>query len=171
MHMKIFAHLLLATLLLACKPAAQATTQPASAAESAPSEATELGTETSEDNRLEEIRKRAPDGITHEYLDCMDQALGTIERGECVSGEERRQDVRLNESYKKLLALLDQVQKERLIEAQREWLVLRNKDSSFEASLFENTQPENIAGAEREVFYIAERADKIQEWLEMANAD
>lgn len=101
----------------------------------------------------------------------MDRALGMIERGACISDEKGRQDSRLNGNYKKLLKLLDKDRKDRLIAAQREWLVLQEKDGAFEASLFENTQDENITGAEREMFYLAERANRIKEWLDMIRAD
>lgn len=91
--------------------------------------------------------------MTKEYWDCMSRALGMIERGVCISDEKDRQDVRLNQSYKKLLGLVDEGRRTILVAAQREWLALQEIDGRFEASLFQNTQGENMAGAERVVLH------------------
>lgn len=171
MRLRGYLSILMAALLLACKPTAQATTQSPSEIEHASEHAYEPSAKDSEDKVSEEIKKRAPKGLTQKYLDCMDQAMGTVERGACITDEKYRQDMRLNNNYKQLLNLLDKERRDFLVSAQREWLVLQEKDGAFESSLFGNTQPENISGAEREVFYMAERADRIQEWLVMVKID
>ena len=154
-----------ATLLLACKPAAHAT--PADISASLPaSERMESGVRA-----LQEGRRSALRGLTRDYLYCKDRAQGVIENAECIMAEESRQDARLNANYKKLLALLDESRKARLVQAQREWLVLKEKDGAFEASLFESSQIENLASAEREMLYVCERANRIEDWIKLVMAD
>ena len=84
-----------------------------------------------------------------------------------MSAEAARQDSRLNSIYKMLMESLDKDQKELLVHAQREWLVLRERDGAFEASLFDNSQVENLSSEERDIFYTCERADRLWEWLDM----
>ena len=49
----------------------------------------------------------ADNDMTQEYMACMDKAKGvTSEMIDCISAETARQDARLNENYKKLMAKL-----------------------------------------------------------------
>ena len=163
MSKKVYLHLLAVSLLVACKPAAEA--RPITS-ESAAEPSSPLAAATSE-----ESVHRGPKGITGTYFSCLDGASGTIERAQCMSEESARQDARLNSIYKKLMDSLDKERKELLVQAQREWLVLREKDGTFEASLFDNTQAENLSAEEREIFYTSERANRLDEWLQMTSQD
>lgn len=154
----IYVHLLAICLLVACKPSAEAKPLTSTATPSAT---------PSQNVAPAASAHRGPKGITSDYLSCLDRASGTIERAECMSAEAARQDSRLNNIYKKLVASLDKGHKDLLVNAQREWLVLREKDGAFEASLFDNNQAENLASDERDIFYTCERADRLQEWLDM----
>ncbi|MFC5571371.1 lysozyme inhibitor LprI family protein [Lysobacter yangpyeongensis] len=150
-------------LLVACKPAAEAK----------PLDATEMPAATANQPQMNEaaveLVRRGPKGMTRDYFACLDSATGTIENAQCLSEEAKRQDARLNSIYKKLAESLDPRHKKLLVEAQREWLILRDKDGVFEASLFDSSQAENLSAAEREIFYTCERADLLQDWLDLVS--
>lgn len=154
----IYVPLLVICLLVACKPSAEAKPLTSTVAP-APT--------PSQQEVPDKSAHRGPKGITSDYFSCLDRASGTIESAECMSAEAARQDSRLNSIYKKLVASLDKNHRELLVHAQREWLLLREKDGAFEASLFDNNQAENLASEERDIFYTCERADRLQEWLDM----
>lgn len=156
-----YIHLLAVCLLVACKPSAEAK----------PLDSTETPSATpSQQVAPSASGQRGPKGVTPDYFSCLGRASGTIESAQCMSAEAARQDSRLNSIYKKLVESLDEDHKELLVHAQREWLVLREKDGAFEASLFDNNQAENLSSEERDIFYTCERADRLQEWLDMVVA-
>lgn len=150
-------------LLVACKPAAEAS--PATSAPAAKSVQHEAAATPAERTHA------SPKGITKDYFSCLGSAEGTIGKAQCMSAEATRQDTRLNSLYKKLLASLDKDNKELLVLAQREWLVLRDRDGAFEASLFGNSQMENLSTNERDLFYTCERADRLQDWLDIVSQE
>lgn len=156
-----YLHLLAVFLLVACKPSAEAKPLPPTVPDAA------QANRHAETAAPDKSMHRGPKGVTGDYFSCLDAASGTIDRAQCMSEEAARQDVRLNSIYKKLLESLDKDRKELLTRAQREWLTLREKDGAFEASLFDSTQAENLSSEEREIFYVSERADRLQEWLDM----
>lgn len=106
-----------------------------------------------------------PDGISKAYLACVDDATGTVETAECVTAERDVQDRRLNGTYRALLAVVGEAQKDKLVQAQRAWLALKDADDAFEVSVSESSQGENLSGAIYEVFFICERANQLDRWL------
>jgi uncharacterized protein YecT (DUF1311 family) len=75
----------------------------------------------------------AADGeMTQEYLTCMDKSNGnTAGMTDCISAETARQDARLNENYKRLVAKLSAKRKNTLQVAQRAWVKFRDANCSF----------------------------------------
>jgi uncharacterized protein YecT (DUF1311 family) len=61
--------------------------------------------------------------LSAEYAKCIEQSGGT-DPGmlDCMGAEEKRQDKRLNDAYKKLMGELNPERKKELQEAQRLWL-------------------------------------------------
>src|SRR3981081_1377908 len=71
-------------------------------------------------------------GMTKESLTCLDKASGvTFEMITCISAETKRQDVRLNEHYNKLISKLSANRKKVLLEAQRAWIKFRDANCRF----------------------------------------
>jgi uncharacterized protein YecT (DUF1311 family) len=50
---------------------------------------------------------------------------------DCISGETKRQDIRLNENYRRLLPKLSLHRKKELLEAQRAWIRFRDANCRF----------------------------------------
>ena len=70
--------------------------------------------------------------LSQTYSACMDKSKGvTSEMLDCISAEFTRQDDRLNENYKRLMAKLSGKRKEGLLEAQRAWIKFRDTNCSF----------------------------------------
>lgn len=70
--------------------------------------------------------------MSQEYSTCMDKSNGvTSEMLDCMSAEYERQDVRLNENYKRLMSKLSPKRKEGLLEAQRAWIKFRDANCRF----------------------------------------
>src|SRR3977135_648574 len=70
--------------------------------------------------------------MTKEYLTCLDKASGvTFEMITCIGAETKRQDVRLNEHYNKLISKLSANRKKVLLEAQRAWIKFRDANCRF----------------------------------------
>lgn len=76
-------------------------------------------------------------GIRPAYDDCMKQSQGSLpKQQDCAETELTYQDGRLNRAYKDLLAHLDGSDKHAAAEAQRGWLVFRDKDCAARAGRF-----------------------------------
>ena len=72
------------------------------------------------------------DGLSEEFSKCIERAAGVDPAmHDCISVETKRQDQRLNEVYRKLLAKLDLSRKKQLMEAQRLWLRFTAANCSF----------------------------------------
>jgi uncharacterized protein YecT (DUF1311 family) len=70
--------------------------------------------------------------FSKEFDICMDKAGGvTPAMIDCISAELKRQDVLLNENYRKLMASLSTKRKQALQEAQRAWLKFRDTNCDF----------------------------------------
>jgi uncharacterized protein YecT (DUF1311 family) len=69
---------------------------------------------------------------TKEYSACLDKANGvTVEMIDCIGAETKRQDVRLNENYRRLLSKVSLHRKRELLEAQRAWMRFRDANCRF----------------------------------------
>ena len=74
----------------------------------------------------------ADNEMSGEYKACMERSNGvTGEMLDCMGAEFTRQDARLNENYKKLMAKLSGKRKEALLEAQRAWIKFRDANCNF----------------------------------------
>lgn len=70
--------------------------------------------------------------LSKQFSTCMDKAGGvTQDMVECIGAETQRQDLRLNKSYKALMAALSPERKKQLQEAQRAWIKFRDSNCSF----------------------------------------
>jgi uncharacterized protein YecT (DUF1311 family) len=113
---------------------------------------------------------RAPKGLTAEFAACMQRAGSQqIPGAECLTAERRRQDARLNSVYKQLIGTLKGERRDQIVEAQRAWLQLQQKDGAFEASVFDELGPMgNLQSVEYEALSISERADRLEKYLRLA---
>lgn len=109
-------------------------------------------------------------GITQTFTTCMERAdTDTIAQADCLTDERDRQDARLNRVYKGLLGLLKGSQREQIVQAQRAWIQLQEKDGAFEASVFDNLgQVGNLQGVENQMLRICERANRLENYTELA---
>ncbi|MGO1069332.1 lysozyme inhibitor LprI family protein [Lysobacter sp. CA199] len=113
---------------------------------------------------------RAPKGLTAEFAACMRRA-GTqqIPGAECLTAERRRQDARLNRVYKELIGTLKGERRDQVVDAQRTWVQLQQKDGAFEDSIFEELgSMGNLQSVEYEALSISERADRLEKYLRLA---
>jgi uncharacterized protein YecT (DUF1311 family) len=62
---------------------------------------------------------------------CMNAAKDQIEEIDCIDAENARHDAKLNKAYKKLVAAATKQQKEKLQEAQRAWMKMRDADCEY----------------------------------------
>jgi uncharacterized protein YecT (DUF1311 family) len=108
-----------------------------------------------------------PKGLSPTYLACQKRAQGAIEQAACLSAEEAVQDKRLNRIYKQLLGKLDADGKSKLVEAQRAWLQSRAKDDALDATLYGDTQAENLGSTEAALFRLCARADQLEHYLRL----
>jgi uncharacterized protein YecT (DUF1311 family) len=70
--------------------------------------------------------------MSKEYLTCVDKAEGvTIKILDCMSAETQKQDTKLNDNYKKLMAEQSAGQKKSLLDAQRAWIQFRDTNCRF----------------------------------------
>ncbi|WP_157272192.1 lysozyme inhibitor LprI family protein [Azohydromonas aeria] len=73
-------------------------------------------------------------GLSPEFSACMDQSNGvTATMLACMSAETRRQDARLNQAYKAVMAQLSEARQKELRDAQRAWLKFREANCRFYA--------------------------------------
>ena len=72
--------------------------------------------------------------LTRQFSFCMDKSGGvTVEMLDCIAAETERQDLRLNQAYKDVMAELTPQRKKQLQEAQRAWLKYRDANCDFYA--------------------------------------
>ena len=65
------------------------------------------------------------------YSACMKKALSTMDLMACIQEEFSIQDRRLNDNYKKLMAMLDDNRKKQLQETQRLWIKYTEANCNF----------------------------------------
>lgn len=74
----------------------------------------------------------ADDGLSQTFSNCMNQAGGgTQSMVECIGAETERQDLRLNNAYRDIMAGLSAERKKQLQEAQRLWIKYRKANCDF----------------------------------------
>jgi len=69
-----------------------------------------------------------------ESKDPCDKAQTTVEMQECLHKRHQKADKELNQVYKQLMFRLSKKQQVKLKEAQRAWILFRDKNAEFEAS-------------------------------------
>ncbi|WP_158883730.1 lysozyme inhibitor LprI family protein [Rhodanobacter sp. L36] len=116
------------------------------------------------------IQRNAPRGITTTFYTCIEKTgSDAVALGACLSAEKATQDDRLNSTYKALLAKLDDKAKDKLIAAERTWLKLQDENIEFENSLYGDEDIADLAVTQRELFSICDRANKLSNYLIVAN--
>lgn len=112
---------------------------------------------------------QAPPGMSAAFASCMRRAGSqTIARADCLMDERDRQDARLNRIYRELVASLQGDRRTRLVEAQRIWVELQQKDGAFNAAILDDLGPiGNLYSLEIEVQAIAQRADQLERYSEL----
>jgi uncharacterized protein YecT (DUF1311 family) len=74
----------------------------------------------------------AEKGLSPEYSACLDKAKGiTSDMVDCIAAETGRQDTKLNENYKQLMAKLSPDRKKALLDAERAWITFRDANCQF----------------------------------------
>lgn len=73
-------------------------------------------------------------GLSKQFSNCMDKSNGvTINMIECIDAETKRQDIRLNNAYKKVMNQLSPERRKQLQTAQRAWIQYRDANCTFYA--------------------------------------
>lgn len=97
------------------------------------------------------------------YDTCNDQSGGvTLEIMNCTAAEEARQDKRLNEAYRSLLAELSDERKRELKAAQRLWIQFRDANCQFYADP-EGGSSAGMAAASCHLEMTATRAEELED--------
>jgi uncharacterized protein YecT (DUF1311 family) len=72
--------------------------------------------------------------LSQEYSTCLDKANGvTFAMIDCIAAETSRQDIQLNENYKRLTSKISPKRKQGLLDAQRAWMNFRDANCKFYA--------------------------------------
>lgn len=113
---------------------------------------------------------QAPLGLSAAFASCMQRAGSqTIASADCLMDERGRQDARLNRVYRELVVSLQRDRRTRLVEAQRIWVQLQQKDGAFKAAILDDLGPiGNLDSLEIEVQAIAQRADQLERYCELS---
>lgn len=108
--------------------------------------------------------------LSNIFAECMARAGSqNIAQAECLTAERDRQDARLNRIYKTLVGNLQGDRRDRMVEAQRVWVQLQQKDGAFEASVLDELgSMGNLQSVENEARAIGQRADLLEKYLEMS---
>lgn len=109
-------------------------------------------------------------GLSKTFAECMARAKSQdIARAACLTAERDRQDARLNKVFKELIENLQGDRRNRMVEAQRAWIQLQQKDGEFEASIFDELGSEgNLQAVEHEARAISARADLLERYLNLS---
>ena len=98
-----------------------------------------------------------------QYNTCMKKAGGvTSKMHDCISAETKRQDTRLNKSYKALMPTLNATRKKELQNVQRLWIKYRDANCKF----YYDPEGGSIAAVNSGVCYLEEtayRATKLED--------
>lgn len=99
-----------------------------------------------------------------EYTACRDKADDNYyEMDKCIGVELKRQDNRLNLNYKNAMKSLDEAgqasREKKLKDAQKAWIIFRDKNCNMEASYAEGGRLENIIYGDCLIRLTRERAD------------
>jgi uncharacterized protein YecT (DUF1311 family) len=108
-------------------------------------------------------------GLSKRFAECMARAQGNIEQADCLTAERDLQDARLNKAYKALIGQLQGDRRDKMVEAQRAWVQLQQKDGIFEASVLDELGPMgSLQQVENETRAIGRRADLLERYLEIS---
>jgi uncharacterized protein YecT (DUF1311 family) len=108
------------------------------------------------------VSVQAQEKLSDAYASCMEKASGaTPAMQDCIAGELARQDKRLNESYKELMASLEGKRKSQLREVQRKWLAFRDANCAFYDKP-DGGQADRLAANECVVQFTAQRATELE---------
>lgn len=111
-------------------------------------------------------QSEGPPHVRASYLRCVEDGQGIIEKAACLDPERSYQDQRLNQAYKKLSARLGPERRAALVAAQRAWLDFHAKESALEEAVLGSEQVSNMQLGENEIFRLAERANRLEQYLE-----
>jgi uncharacterized protein YecT (DUF1311 family) len=114
--------------------------------------------------------KEATQGLSKILVECMSLAGSqNIPQAECLTDERNRQDARLNKAYKALTSTLQGESLKKIIEAQKVWFQLQQKDGAFETLILDEHGPMgSLQQIENEARAIAQRAELLEKSLEIS---
>ncbi|MFD2644225.1 lysozyme inhibitor LprI family protein [Pseudomonas japonica] len=95
------------------------------------------------------------------YSQCMQGANTTVAMRDCSGAELKRQDTRLNQTYKQAMASLEAEQQGKLRDAQRLWVKYRDANCGMYYGLTGGTI-DQLNGAGCEVDMTRQRADELE---------
>ena len=104
--------------------------------------------------------------LSRQYQQCTDSGGSTVEMRKCNDDELRRQDYRLNNNYKKAMAVLDSRHRNELRKVQRLWIKYRDAKCNFLFGLTGGTM-DLLAGGSCYVDMTAQRADELKDIADM----
>lgn len=108
----------------------------------------------------------APDRFSGVFDECVQKADGRdTDMANCAWAEGERQDQRLNQAYKSLMAMLPAERKKRMQEAQRAWVQYKEKQLVLESSATGGTM-DRVNAASLYLSMTAERADYLEREIE-----
>lgn len=130
----------------------------------------QTATAAASDSRSQDIKHRAPPGITAAFYACVDKAgSDTNAASNCLTDEHARQDNRFNATYKNLLSKLAPKAKDQLIHAKRAWLKFQEASGALESSVYGSEAVGNLQVTENAIFRICMRANALDDYLFVVN--
>ena len=114
---------------------------------------------------------RPPSQFSQAYDTCMDKSGGiTNAMLDCSAEEQRRQDARLNQAYKKVMDASGPERKQKLREVERAWIAYRDTSCSLLAE-FQGGTVASLAVSDCVLQRTAERAKWLVDLTELAGSE
>jgi uncharacterized protein YecT (DUF1311 family) len=111
-----------------------------------------------------------PQGLSNVLSKCMRNATGSLAQAECLTDERERQDLRLNNIYKQLIARLNGERRDTMVAAQRAWVQLQQSDGDVRESILHDIgQIGNLQSVENDARAIRQRADLLERHLKIVS--
>ena len=123
---------------------------------------------TPQTTAVSDSENHMPQGLSDTLVKCMAGAAGTLAQAECLTDERERQDVRLNNAYRKLISRLQDERRDRMVTAQRAWVQLQQRDGAVRESILDDIgQVGNLQSVENDARAIRQRADLLERYLDV----
>lgn len=101
--------------------------------------------------------------LAAEYERC-DSAVNTMEIDQCLGGEFDKYDKRLNQAYQKTLKDLEPSVRKALVEAQRAWIIFRDKECDAVYAFWREGTIRNAKYMGCKIEKTSQRTDELTDW-------